>query len=134
MGIPRTEGVEVNDFPAIKAAWYDAVLLGGEDDVDKNGDSYTKLHFGLEGSNRQAWCNLSHRADFLWKVKQFKMAIVMADSEEDLTQHFGTRLRIYCQNKEYQGKNYAEVTQFKSFDSVVVEEPTPAVDKDDLPF
>jgi len=92
MGLPETTDVKSGDFPPIKADWYEMVFKGFEEKKNKNSDTYTKLELGFAESGRSAWTNMSHQEDFLWSVKQFKVAIGMKDTETDLTPYKGTHL------------------------------------------
>jgi hypothetical protein len=132
--MPDTTGVEVNDFPPIDSDWYDLVFSDSEEKEDKNGDDYGKLTFTIEDGKRRAWCNLSYKPDFLWKVKQFKIAIGAADTDTDLARFHGTRLKGYVENETYKGKNYPRVNEFKPFDDQTATPPQNPADDKDLPF
>lgn len=132
MGLPNTTGIELNEFPPIKADWYELVLESSEEKTSKTGNKYTKLTFKIEGQLGKAWGNISHVEDALWKVKQFKQAIDMPDNETDLTAYIGSRLEGWCQNREYNDKNYTEVTEYRLLGG----KPSLSSDKKDdaLPF
>lgn len=134
MGLPNTTGIELNEFPPIEADWYELVLESSEEKTSKKRNKYTKLTFKIEGQPGKAWGNISHVEDALWKIKQFKQAIGMLDDESELGDYIGSRLEGWCQNREYEGKNYTEVTEYRALDSE--SKPTPASkdDDSDLPF
>ncbi len=134
MGLPNTTGIELNEFPPIKADWYELILESAEEKFSKAKNKYTRLTFKIEGQPGKAWGNVSHVEDALWKVKQLKQAIGMLDNESELNDYIGSRLEGWCQNGEYQGKNYAEVTEYRSLDSNSQSTPSSKDDDDDLPF
>lgn len=134
MSLPNTTGIELNEFPPIEAGWRELVLEKAEDKRSKAGDDYTKLTLKIEDHSGKAWGNLSHLEQALWKVKQFKQAVGMSDSETDLTAYIGSRLEGWCQNREYKGKNYTEVTEYRALGGESKPTP-PSKDNDsDLPF
>lgn len=132
MGMPNTSNVKSGDFPAIKADWYPMTFLEFSDEQDKNNEDFTKIELGFIDSERKAWINLSHSEDFLWKVKQFKEAIGMGDSETDLTPYKGAKLMVFAKNRVYEGTNYADPKKFKSMNEKTA--PAPAKPDDNLPF
>jgi hypothetical protein len=136
MGLPNTSNVKSGDFPKIKADWYGMRFVDFETKTDKNGDNYTEIELNFADSDRPAWANLSHNEDFLWKAKQFKEAIGMADSESDLTPYKGALLMVFVKNREFEGSNYPDPRKFKPMPGA---EPTPTPepptqDDADLPF
>ena len=136
MGLPDTTGTEGRkEFPAIKAGWYEMILLeqsGGH--INVNQDEYTKLTFQMAEGNQRAWTNLTHNEMFMWQIKQLKDALKMSDSEPNLDPYIGTHLMVYLRNKEKDGKNQAEVREFKPMDGVPKTEIEKANDDDDFPF
>jgi hypothetical protein len=136
MGLPDTSNVKSGDFPAIIADWYEMVFVNFDTKVDRNRDSYTEIELNFADSDRPAWANLSHKEDFLWKVKQFKEAIGMPDTESDLTLYKGARLMVFVKNRVFEGSNYPDPKKFKPMPDA---EPTPTPepptqDDADLPF
>ena len=141
MTIPNTDGVKTNDFPPIKADWYDLTFTEYSYPEDENGNEYSKLVFKIDDSDRLVWCNLSHQEDFIWKVKQFKDAIGMGDKEINLEPYVGTRLKGFLKNRQYEGSNYANVQKFKAREGMANKQPanpgqeqSKNEDNSDLPF
>jgi len=129
-----TSDVPETDFKPIKAGWYELILESYEDKESKKGDSYTKLTFNIEGEPGKAWGNLSDVDQALWKQKQFKTAIGMDDSSTNLEPYVGSRLEGWCKNREYEGKNYTEVTEYRPLGDSKSSSQTAKPKDDDLPF
>ncbi len=133
MQTPDTTNAKSNEFPPIKADWYEATVSGFEEKTDRNGNAYLEVAFDFVEGNRKAWTNLSYSPDFLWQLKTFKQAIGASDTDTDLDNWKGTRLMIFCKNRMYKEKNQIDVTEFKPYGDT-----TPEMPKDDndesLPF
>lgn len=137
MGVPDTTNVKKREFPPIKPDWYDVIFDSFEEKVDKNKDDYTLAIFKPVDSDREIWCNISHQDEFLWKVKEFKQAIGMADSAIDLTPYIGTRLKVFiknrvAKNKDGEDTNYPDIRKFKVMD--YGKEQAPQKGSDGLPW
>jgi len=133
MPLPDTSGVELGtDYPPVKAGWYEMIFEDYEEKQSKAGNDYTKITLKSTASERLAWCNMNHKEDSLWFVKQFKVALGMPDGEGNLKPYKGTHLYVYLQNREYDGKNYAEAKKFKPINDD--SPPAQPADDSDLPF
>ena len=134
--LPDTTNAKTGDYSAIKPDWYDVVFEDFQEKFDKNKNEYTELALRTD-TDRPIWCNLSHQEDFLWKVKQFKVAIGMGDTETDLTPYKGTRLSAFIRNREVEKngekQNYPDVRKFRPFGDSQPQ-TTAKPDDDDLPF
>jgi hypothetical protein len=129
--MPDTTGVESNEFPPIKNDWYELILKDFEEKTGKSGYEYAKLSFDFAEGNRKAWDNLSYHPDALFRVKAFKQVIGADDKDTDLRPFMGTRVMAFCKNREYEGKNQIEITEYKALDNGTPK--TPKGDSD-LPF
>lgn len=138
MGMPNTSNVKNDDFPPTKADWYEMIYSDSQEKFDKNNNEYLWVELSFVGSERKAFVNLSYNEDFLWKIKEFKMAIGMGDEEPNPDPYKQTHLMVFCKNKVYDGGNWPDPKKFKAMDggkNTAQSQPeSSSVIDDDLPF
>lgn len=135
--LPNTEGVEVGGYFLFPEGTYTFSLVNSEEATSQSsGEPMTKLILQHE-NGRELHSYLSHSLKALWKVVEFKEAIGMPATEENLDQYcagHGTKLWIELSVDEYGGKKRNKVVAFMPYSGTETADDKKVATPDDLPF
>ncbi len=114
MALPNTQKINVEKSQAIKADWYEAILIGH---VEKDNNDITSSHieFELAQSMKHIWAVLTHDEENLHRIKRLKQALEMDDNESDLGAHYKKHLMVFVDNDYKDGKVVNVIRDFDKY-------------------
>lgn len=116
MALPNTQKISVDKSQAIKANWYEAIIIGH---VEKDNNSIVSSHieFKLVENKKHIWSVLTHDQSNLHHIKRLKQALNMADDESDLKDYYNISMMVYVDNVYENGKIVNEIKDFDKFEA-----------------
>ena len=117
--LPDTSGIEDKDFEVLPAGWYDVVLHYTDEQTSKSGKEFLNIQFRTD-NNRVIFDKCFYQENCLWKLKSLKKAIGMPDTETEIKDYWGTRMKVKIKVREYEGEEQNDVERYKAMEGTPV--------------